>query len=57
MESKSGHTQYPKEIDSKGIEFDFRERGCRGRVAEAEDGRGSQQRQKKGRRRTQRGQR
>ena len=38
------HIQYPKEIDSEGIEFDFR-----GRVAEAEEGRGSQQRQRKAR--------
>ena len=36
------HTQYPKEIDSEGIEFDFRGRGCTGRVAEAEEVRGSQ---------------
>ena len=50
------HTQYTKEIDFEGIEFDFRGRGFRGRVAEVEGGRGGQQRQKKGRRRTQRGQ-
>ena len=41
------HSQYSKEIDSEGIEFDFRGRGCRGRVAEAEGERGSQQKKKK----------